>query len=42
MGKIDHVEKFIMKRSVESVPQGGWPKLSPILPTVVSSWLDVL
>ena len=29
-------------RGVESVPQGGWPTLTPMLPTVVSSWLDVL
>uniref|UniRef100_A0A8C7DTI1 Ig-like domain-containing protein n=1 Tax=Oncorhynchus kisutch TaxID=8019 RepID=A0A8C7DTI1_ONCKI len=27
---------------VESIPQGCWPMLTPMLPTVVSSWLDVL
>ena len=27
---------------VESVPQGCWHMLTPKLPTVVSSWLDVL
>jgi hypothetical protein len=32
--------KFI--GGVEGVPQGCWPILTPILPTVVSSWLDVL
>jgi hypothetical protein len=26
----------------ECVPQGCWPMLTPMLPTVVSSWLDVL
>ena len=29
-------------QGVESVPQGCWPMLTPMLPTVVSSWLDVL
>ena len=26
----------------ESVPKGCWPMLTPMLPTVVSSWLDLL
>ncbi|XP_045557405.1 pulmonary surfactant-associated protein A isoform X2 [Salmo salar] len=29
-------------QGVESVPQGCWAMLTPMLPTVVSSWLDVL
>ena len=29
-------------QGVESLPQGFWPMLTPMLPTVVSSWLDVL
>ena len=29
-------------QGVESVPQGWWPMLTPMLPTVVLSWLDVL
>ena len=29
-------------QGVESVPQGCWPILTPMLPTVVSSWLNVL
>ena len=29
-------------QGVESVPQGCWPMLSPMLATIVSSWLDVL
>ena len=29
-------------QGVESVPQGCWPILTPMLPTVVSSCLDVL
>ena len=29
-------------QGVERVPQGCWLMLTPILPTVVSSWLDVL
>jgi hypothetical protein len=29
-------------QGVESVPQECWPMLTPMLPTVVSSWLDVL
>jgi hypothetical protein len=29
-------------QGVESVPQGCWPMLTLMLPTVVSSWLDVL
>ena len=27
---------------VESIPQGCWPMLTPMLPTVLWSWLDVL
>ena len=27
---------------VPSIPQGCWPMLTPMLPTVVSSWLDVI
>ena len=30
------------QQGVKSVPQGCWPMLTPMLPTVVSSWLDVL
>ena len=30
------------KEDVESVTQRSWPMLTPILPTVVSSWLDVV
>jgi hypothetical protein len=26
----------------KSIPRGCWPMLTPVLPTVVSSWLDVL
>ena len=29
-------------QGVESVPQGCWPVLTPMLPIVLSSWLDVL
>ena len=29
-------------QGVESVPQGCWPMLTPMLHRVVSSWLDVL
>jgi hypothetical protein len=29
-------------QGVESVPHGCWPMLTSILPTVVSSWLDVI
>ena len=29
-------------QGVESIPQGCWPMLTLMLPTVVSSWLDVL
>jgi hypothetical protein len=29
-------------QGVKIVPHGCWPMLTPILPTVVSSWLDVL
>ena len=29
-------------QGVKSIPQGCWPMLTPMLPTVVSSWLDVL
>ena len=29
-------------QGVESVSQGCWPMLTPLLPTVVSSWLDFL
>ncbi|XP_055748193.1 neurotensin receptor type 1-like isoform X1 [Salvelinus fontinalis] len=29
-------------QGVANVPQGCWPMLTPMLPTVVSSWLDVL
>ncbi|XP_064875903.1 uncharacterized protein LOC115130063 isoform X1 [Oncorhynchus nerka] len=29
-------------QGVESVPQGCWPMLTQMLPTVVSIWLDVL
>ena len=28
-------------QGVESIPQGCWPMLTPMLPTVLSSWLDV-
>uniref|UniRef100_A0A4W5PMM3 Uncharacterized protein n=1 Tax=Hucho hucho TaxID=62062 RepID=A0A4W5PMM3_9TELE len=39
----DRRPKFICKlNGVESVPQGCWPMLTPMLPTVMSSWLDVL
>ena len=29
-------------QGVESVPQGCWPMMTPMLPTVVSSWLEDL
>jgi hypothetical protein len=29
-------------QGVESIQQGCWPMLTPMLPAVVSSWLDVL
>ena len=29
-------------QGVESIPQGCWPMLTPMLPTIVSSWLGVL
>jgi hypothetical protein len=31
-----------VKSSVKSIPQGSWPMFTPMLPTVVWSWLDVL
>ena len=51
-GKEAHAQPYALKtasihrawtrQGVESVPQGCWPMLTPVLPTVVSSWLDVL
>ena len=29
-------------QGVESIPQGCWPMLTPMLPTVMLSWLDVI
>jgi hypothetical protein len=34
--------KDLHLKHVKSVPQRCWPMLTPMLPTVVSSWLDVL
>uniref|UniRef100_A0A4W5MLI1 Fibronectin type-III domain-containing protein n=1 Tax=Hucho hucho TaxID=62062 RepID=A0A4W5MLI1_9TELE len=36
-----HTYRTWTLQGVESVPQGCWPMLTPMLPTVVSSWLDV-
>jgi hypothetical protein len=35
-------EYWVAPQGVERVPQGCWPMLTPVLPTVVSCWLDAL